>query len=537
MGVDLVDITAKRAALTPERIAFEDAISGRTLTYAALEDRCARAAAVLASRRVARGDRVAILCRNRIEFFEIMFACAKLGAILVPLNWRAPAMELQPLLQDCGAKLLVYGCEDAATAAALKHDGLALLSLDSPGPPAPSPASSSTPETAGAAPCRTERAGEGAGGPGYQALLSDAEPLTTDRRWPADATWFLMYTSGTTGQPKGVIQTYQMSAVNAFHVTQAFGVHAGDTTLNFLPLFHTAGIQLLTLPTLIAGGTVNVLPGFDAARALELMPRLDAFFGVPAVYQQLSLHPEFEDADLSHVRAWGCGGAPLADVLVERFAAKGARVCNGYGMTETGPTAFVAAPEDALTKVGSVGKPQMLLDVRIVGADGRDVAEGETGEIWMRGPGLTPGYWQRPEETAKAFTPDGWLKSGDLGRRDADGCYYVAGRIKEMYISGGENVYPAEIENVLARHPAVQEAAVVGVADEKWGEVGCAFVMLKSDALPVGGGELIQFCRSNLAGFKTPKQVVFVSDFPRTAAGKVQKHLLHVEVDRAAQRA
>jgi fatty-acyl-CoA synthase len=498
MGVDLVDITAKRAALTPDRVAFEDAITGRTLTYAALDERCARAAAVLGARGVGRGDRVAILCRNRIEFFEIMFACAKLGAILAPLNWRSPAVELQPLMHDCGAGVLVYGREDAATAETLRAP--AHLGLDD----------------------------------GYETLLAAASPLKTDRRWAGDATWFLMYTSGTTGQPKGVIQTYQMSAVNAFHVTQAFGLRSGDTTLNFLPLFHTAGIQLLTLPTLIAGGTVLVLPGFDLERAIDLMPRLDIFFGVPAVYQQISLHPAFDRADFARIRSWGCGGAPLTDVLVERFAAKGALVCNGYGMTETGPTAFIAAPEDALTKIGSVGKPQMLLDVRIVGADGRDVANGETGEIWMRGPGLTPGYWNRPEETAKAITTDGWLKSGDIGRVDADGCYYVAGRIKEMYISGGENVYPAEVENVLARHPAVQEAAVVGVADEKWGEVGCAFVMLKSDARAVAAGDLIQHCRGNLAGFKTPKQIVFVSDFPRTAAGKVQKHLLRADLEQQA---
>ncbi len=513
MGVDLVDITAKRAALTPERIAFEDAVSGRTLTYAQLEERCARAARVLADLGVARGDRVAILCRNRIEFFEIMFACAKLGAILVPLNWRAPAAELQPLMADCGAKLLAFGREDAVTAHALTHEGLAALALDNLGPMA--------------------------GEPTYEHLLDNAAPLRTDRLWSGDATWFLMYTSGTTGAPKAVIQTYQMSAVNAFHVTQAFGVGAGDTTLNFLPLFHTAGIQLVTLPTLIAGGRVIVTASFDAARALQLMARLDVFFGVPAVYQQLALHPAFEQADLSRVRAWGCGGAPLADTLVERFAAKGALVCNGYGMTETGPTAFVGAPEYALAKIGSVGKPQMLLDVRIVGADGQDVAAGESGEIWMRGPGLTPGYWNRPEETAKAFTPDGWLKSGDIGRCDEDGCYYVAGRIKEMYISGGENVYPAEVENVLARHPSIQEAAIIGVPDDRWGEVGCAFVMLKAGAPPVGASDLIQFCRSKLAAFKAPKQVVFVDDFPRTAAGKVQKHLLRAGADenvRPAQR-
>jgi fatty-acyl-CoA synthase len=501
MGVDLVDITAKRAALSPERIAFENAVTGRTLTYAALENRCARAAAVLASLGVSREDRVAILCRNRIEFFEIMFACAKLGAILAPLNWRAPAAELAGLMADCTPKVLVYGREDAATAAALPS--VPRIGLDHD----------------------------------YELSLADAAPLQTDRRWAGDATWFLMYTSGTTGQPKGVIQTYQMSAVNAFHVTHAFGVNAGDTTLNFLPLFHTAGIQLVTLPTLIAGGTVIVMPGFDAGRALELMARIDVFFGVPTAYQQLSLHPGFDSADFSRMRAWGCGGAPLADVLVERFAGKGARVCNGYGMTETGPTAFVAAPEDALGKIGSVGKPQMLLDVRLVDANGRDVADGEVGEIWMRGPGLTPGYWQRPNETAKAFTSDGWLKSGDIGRRDGDGCYYVAGRIKEMYISGGENVYPAEVENVLARHPAVQEAAVIGVADETWGEVGCAFVVLKADARPTGANDLIQFCRGNLAGFKTPKRIVFVDDFPRTAAGKVQKHLLRADMEPEARRA
>ncbi len=177
----------------------------------------------------------------------------------------------------------------------------------------------------------------------------------------------------------------------------------------------------------------------------------------------------------------------------------------------------------------------MLLDVRIVDADGADVARGESGEIWMRGPGLTPGYWKKPSETAKAFTADGWLKSGDIGRRDADGCYYVAGRIKEMYISGGENVYPAEVENVLARHPAVLESAIIGVPDEKWGEVGHAFVMLRAGAAPVTAAEVIQFCRANVAGYKTPRHVTFVDEFPRTAAGKIRKHLLAPEPNAPAR--
>lgn len=492
MGVDLVDITAKRAELTPDRIAFEDAVTGRTMTYAELEARAARCASVLTGLGVAREDRVAVLCRNRIEFFEIMFACAKIGAILTPLNWRAPANELQPIVDDCTPKVLICGAEDAETTDALDCPGAARVALER----------------------------------NYEALIAGAAPARTPRRWDGDAIWSLIYTSGTTGRPKAVIQTFQMAVVNAFHVTQAFGVQSGDRTLNFLPLFHTAGIQLVTLPVLMAGGTVSVLPSFDVDRAFALMDRLDIVFAVPAVYQQLSEHAAFERADLSKVRAWGCGGAPLADVLVERFAAKGVRVCNGYGMTETGPTAFVAAPEDALTHIGSVGKPQLLLDVRIVGADGRDVAAGESGEIWMRGAGVTPGYWRRPEENAEAFTPDGWLKSGDVGRCDEGGRYYVAGRLKEMYISGGENVFPAEVENVLARHPAILEAAVIGVADEKWGEVGHAFVMLRAGEPAPSPAEVIQFCRIHLAGYKTPRHVSFVDDFPRTPAGKVRKHML-----------
>lgn len=492
MGVDVVDITAKRAALTPDRIAFVEAYGGRALTYAQLEDRAARAATVLITRGVKPGERVAIICRNRAAFFEIMFACAKVGAILVPLNWRAPASELALVIADCTPRLLFYGRADAEVADILQWPRMRKLGLD----------------------------------PGYERALASAEPAETPRRWDADAVWSLIYTSGTTGEPKAVIQTFQMTVVNAFHATQAFGIRAGDHTLNFLPLFHTAGIQLLTMPVLMAGGTVTILPGFDTDRALDLMPTLDLFFGVPAVYQQMALHPQFDAVDFSHVRAWGCGGAPLQDTLVERYAARGARVCNGYGMTETGPTAFVAAPEDALSKIGSVGKPQMLLDVRLVNEKGDDVGVGETGEFWMRGAGVTPGYWNKPEANRAAFSLDGWLKSGDLGTRDADGCYYVVGRIKEMFISGGENVYPAEIENTLARHPSILEAAVVGVPDDKWGEVGHAFVLLRPGGAILTSSEVIQFCRANLASYKAPRHVTFVDEFPRTAAGKIRKHLL-----------
>jgi fatty-acyl-CoA synthase len=273
---------------------------------------------------------------------------------------------------------------------------------------------------------------------------------------------------------------------------------------------------------------VIVLPGFDAEAIVSLLEaeRLDTIFAVPTIYQALLDHPRFAAAPLGRVRHWGCGGAPLPDRLVGRCRALGIRICNGMGMTETGPTAFLAAAEDAWDRIGSVGKPQLLVSVRIVGADGRDVADGEVGDLLFSGPAVTPGYWRDPEATRAAFTADGWLRSGDLARRDAEGYYYVAGRRKEMFISGGENVYPAEVENVLAGHPAVTEAAVVAAADPKWGEVGRAFVQLRAAAPPPAEQELEAFCRSRLAAYKVPRSFVFVPDFPRTAAGKVQKHLL-----------
>jgi fatty-acyl-CoA synthase len=247
---------------------------------------------------------------------------------------------------------------------------------------------------------------------------------------------------------------------------------------------------------------------------------------VPTVYQALADHPRFAGAPLAHVRHWGCGGAPLPDALAEHCRDLGIRVCNGMGMTETGPTAFLAAPAEAWERIGSVGRPQLLVRVRIVDAAGRDVPDGQVGDLLFAGPAVTPGYWNDPEATRAAFTADGWLRSGDLARRDGDGFYWIAGRRKEMFISGGENVFPVEIENVLAAHPSVCEAAVVPAPDARWGEVGRAYVRLAAGAAPLSEGELEAFCRTRLAPYKVPRSVTFVPDFPRTAAGKVQKHLL-----------
>ena len=490
----ITDITARRAALAPDATAFHDVMTDETVSYAQLEDRAARAASLLASAGVSAGDRVVILCRNRIEFFELLFACGKLGAILVPLNWRMPASELSHLITDCDPALVLAGHEDTETAreAGRGHDH-AYLGLDDD----------------------------------YAILRQTQAPHPGRSGWPGDDPWYLIYTSGTTGRPKGVIQTYRMAMINYINIGQAIGLRPGDATLNFLPLFHTAGINLHTLPVLMAGGLVHVLPGFEPDAMLDLINAgtLDVFIGVPACYRGLALHPDFDKTDLTRVRHWACGGAPLADVLVQTFADHGATVCNGFGMTETGPTAFLVDEARALEKIGSVGKAQLMVEARIAGPDDAPLPAGKTGEIQFFGPGLTPGYWQRPDETAKLFTADGWLKSGDLGRFDEDGYCFIAGRIKEMYISGGENVYPAEVENILDEHPAVQESAVTGIADEQWGEVGCAHIILRVNQT-ADAATLQAWCRERLAAYKVPRHVIFTQDLPRTAAGKVQKHLL-----------
>jgi fatty-acyl-CoA synthase len=498
MSFPVFDIPAKRADLDPHRVAMEDLVSGESVTYGDLDERTGRSAALLAELGAGAGDRIAILCRNRIEFFELLFACARLGAILVPLNWRMPAKELAPLIADCGARWLIHGAEDTDTAATLSNGSLVRLNLDDDS------------------------------ADGYRARRDSSEALAGRAASPSDETWYLLYTSGTTGMPKAVIQTYGMAIANYINISQAMGLRGDDTSLNFLPLFHTGGINITTLPGLIMGARALVMPGFDLEPMIDLVEagRLDTFFGVPAIYQAISLHERFDELDLSRVRCWACGGAPLPDNLIKQFATRGATVLNGMGMTETGPTLFLMDPANAANKIGSVGKPQLLSVARLVDADGRDVPRGETGELWFAGLGITPGYFNRPEETAKTLVDGTWLRSGDLGRQDEDGYYYIVGRLKDMYISGGENVYAAEIENCLHEHPAILEAAVVGVPDEKWGEVGCAYLLPRPGTPLPDDDDLIAYCRQHLAPYKVPRQFIGVDDFPRTAAGKIQKHLL-----------
>ncbi|WP_244570964.1 AMP-binding protein [Stappia sp. TSB10GB4] len=499
----VTDMAAKRAELTPDRIAFTDHETGAQLTFAEVEAKASRTARALLAQGIDAGERVAVLCHNHPDFFVLLFAAQKAGIVLLPLNWRQPPAELAPVVAASGARLLLHDGATAATARALAGT----LALDLVGfADAP---------LGGEAPHLDTLAGD----------LSSA-PLS-DTRIEAGRPWYLLATSGTTGTPKLVIQTAEMAWANAVNYTQATGISGKDRTVNFLPLFHTAGINLMTLPLFLAGGESIVLHKFDAPAVLHLIGagRLTAFFGVPAIYQAIALEPGFSATDFSALRSLGCGGAPMPAPLLETYLSRGVTVCNGMGMTETGPTVFLADPQDAARKIGSVGKAQILAEVRLVAVTG-EVVEGEgEGELQIRGPGVTPGYFGNPQASQAAFAPGGWLLSGDVARRDADGCYYIVDRIKDMYISGGENVYPAEVERVLIAHEDVLDAVVIGVADEKWGEVGAAWLIPRPGA-EIDVAALTRWCRERLAGYKVPRAFHIVDDLPRTAAGKVQKHIL-----------
>ena len=475
MGL-IPDLASRRAELSPDAPAFIDHATAEVWSFARTDAAAARLGAALLQR-VPAGSRVAILCHNRPEFFVALFACQKAGLILAPLNWRMPLAELQPILTSVRAALLLHDDGFADLAAAL---GLPTLPLSVPDGP--------------------------------------ALPAT---RIDEDAPWYVLFTSGTTGAPKAVIQTARMALACAVNVAQAMGLTPSDRAPNYLPLFHTAGINLFTLPLFLWGGCSLILRRFDAEVLAGLLAdgALTQVFGVPSIFQALASH-DLAPLRLERVRGWACGGAALPEPLIRQFAAQGAVIRAGFGMTETGPTGLLIDAEAALTRIGSVGRPQLMTEARL---DGVQDGQPGTGELWLRGPSVTPGYLDNPQATAEAFTPDGWLKSGDIASRDADGYYRIIDRLKDMFISGGENVFPAEVEAALLTHPQILEAAVIGAPDPRWGESGIAFLIaepgLDPETLPL-------WLRARLAPYKIPRAFHLVADFPRTATGKVRKPAL-----------
>jgi fatty-acyl-CoA synthase len=485
------DWTAHHARARPRKVALVDDHTGRRLTYAELDARAAALARWLAGRGVGPGDRVAFLAPNTPELFEALFACAKLRAILVPLNHRLAPGELRAAVADADPRALVF-------------DPSLGVELD--------------------VPVRLPL------GEGYERSLARTGGPAPVSGATHDDPWCLLYTSGTTGGPKGVILTHGTVFWNAVNISVEVGLARTSTDLDALPTFHASGLNLYATPCLWLGATVVLMRRADPGRILERLGsgEVTHFFGVPTLYQRLAEDPSWDRADLSGVRSWVAGGSAMPVALLERYAERGVVIRQGMGLTETGPTLLLIDEEHALAKAGSVGTPVLHTEVRLVGRDGRDVADGEVGELWVRGPNVTPGYWNRPEETAAAFS-GGWFRTGDALRRDADGFHYVVDRWKDMFISGGENVYPAEVERVIAEHPDVLDVAVVGVPDERWGEVGVAVVVPRRPTA-FDAGEVLRLCSERLARYKVPRRVVTVAELPRNAVGKVLKRRLREEL-------
>ncbi|WP_035840147.1 acyl-CoA synthetase [Kitasatospora azatica] len=477
---------ARRARKTPHRTALLH--EEHATSYAELHDRTTRLAHLLRARGVRHGDRVAFLGPNHPAFLEALFAAGQLGAVFVPLNTRLAVPELRYQLQDSGSSLLLT----------VRHSSAAELGGDVE---------------------LLEAEGET-----YEALLAGASAEPLDVPTGPDELCMIMYTSGTTGRPKGAMLTHANILWNSLNVLVDVDLSTDEVTLVSAPLFHTAALNMTCLPTLLKGGTAVLESAFDPVRTLELIERhrITCLFGVPAMYDAVAAEPGWAQADLSSLRNLLCGGAPVPARTIRRYLERGLAFVQGYGMTEASPGVLLLDRHDALTHAGTAGVPHFFTDVRLLNPAGDPVGVDEPGEVLVAGPNVTPGYWGRPEESADAFRDGHWFRSGDIAAVDAEGYIRLVDRLKDMFISGGENVYPAEVEDALLEHPAVAECAVFGVRDEKWGEVGRAVVVLRPGA-EVGIEELTAHLDGRLARYKIPKSVLFADALPRSGAGKLLK--------------
>ena len=496
---DISGWIAHRAGWAPDDTAIR--FEGTDITYAVLEDRIGRTAGALAGALgVGEGGRVAHLGLNAPESIELLFACARLGAIFVPLNNRLTIEEHLWQLQDCGAKVLFvepeYFDHAAELAAALPELRLT---------------------TCGSADPRW---------PGLERLREAADPyppsVRADLRCPAK----IVYTSGTTGRPKGAVLSQEALFYTALNGHSVFEFSRADRILTAIPLFHVGGMNIQTLPGLRAGATVLLHRRFDPAAVLGALvgdrPTLLAI--VPAMARALFALPDFADADLSGLRCVCMGSSSVPPALFAPWHARGLPVNQVYGLTESGPTAVALPIADGFARSASAGKPVQHCEAKVVAGDGgRDARPGDIGEIWLRGPNLMTEYWGNPEATAAAFTEDGWFRTGDLGRVDRDGYFFVEDRKTDMIVSGGENIYPAELERILAEAEDLAEFAVIGRPDEKWGETPVCVAVPKPDAAVTGESVLALF-DGRLARYKRPRAVVLTAGpLPRTPLGKVRK--------------
>lgn len=497
------DWIASHANANSSRTALIDVPSLRRFSYGELHERVARAAAFLQGVGIKSGDRVGFYCFNTTDIIEWLFASWRIGAVCVALNFRLTAAELAFIINDAGPRVILF---DRAHADVVNE----LIK---------------TTEVAR----WVETGGDGSDSE-YEKVLAAQQDLilapTVDRQLGDLA--MLMYSSGTTGKPKGVMITHEMLLFSAHAIAIATGLSYRSVGLAAMPLFHIGAFNIFTAPLLCFGGTAIVLRSFDPGTVLDLFDDaalgITHFLGAPAIYNALLAHPKSASADLSRLTAAFVGAEAVPESLLKAWHARGVSLREGYGLTETAACTSILPEADVFRKIGSAGKPFMHCEIRLVTADGEAAPPGTSGEILTRGPMVTPGYWNRDEANRDSFI-DGWFRTGDVGVMDQDGYLYITDRVKDMYISGGENVYPAEVENVLFAMDEVSEVAVIGISDEKWGEVGRAFVVLKPGAT-LSIEQVHAHCSGRLSRYKWPVDVVAIDALPRTPSGKVQKFLL-----------
>lgn len=501
--VDIRDWIAAHADRTPDAIAQIDHATGRRFTYAQMQDRVSRIAGHLRQKEsIGVGDTVAVLGDNSSDIFDIDFACGRIGAIFLPMNTRLAAPEIAFQLADAAPKILFVGkgYEEVARAAVAEAPGS----------------------------IKVFGFGANEAEPHLEEIATKGPALTrAETRDPNDG-WTLIYSSGTTGRPKGVLHSHGGVAMQAIANCVPLGLGPQSCGLTVLPLFHISGLNIFGHAMFYAGATQITMDRFIPSEMLNALSNkgynVTHFSGVPTIFEMMAQLPDFESADTSSVEGAFVGGAPSTEALLSTYAKKGMPLIQGYGLTETGPTLTVLNAENAVEKLGSAGKPIMHVDVRVVKDDGAEAGPNEVGEILAKGPSVITEYFKRPEAQATSFK-DGWLRTGDMGRFDEDGFLFIIDRKKDMFISGGENVYPAEVENCISGLNGVIQIAVIGVPDDKWGEVGAACIVKHPDA-QISEQDVIAFCDERIARYKIPKHVRFFDALPLGGTGKVLKNEL-----------
>ncbi|MFC7134658.1 MULTISPECIES: AMP-binding protein [Salinibaculum] len=502
-------ISERRAELSPDRVGLVDADTGAEYTYSDLDERANRAARLLRERGVEKGDRVAAVARNRPELVDLYFATAKVGAVLAPLSHRLSSREITEMLDDVEPAMLVVEApfEEAV--------GEALASEDREFAVPPVVGLADDGDVADHDWDRYE-----------DAVPDDDSPVETADLALSDPHLFL-HTGGSTGLPKEVVQTHGGIMWNAFNTILSWGLRPDDVTPMVFPMFHTGGWNVLTIPFFHLGGTVIISRDFDARQVLDLIEAYDAsvLVAVPAVLRFMVQDDRWEETDLSSLRFAKSGGGPCRDAIIEAWSDRGIDLSQGYGLTECGPNNFAMPDDFPREKTDSIGMPALYVDARVVDEDGTAVDRDEVGELELASPHAGDRYWRNEEETDEVFG-EGWVATGDLARVDEDGYYYIEGRKKNMFVSGGENVYPPEIEGVITDHPKVEEAIVVPVPDETWGEVGKA-VIEGDDSLTLE--ELQAFMEGRIAKFKIPKHIAFIEEMPTSGPSKIDRQAIEEE--------